>query len=627
MQTAQLRLLLQRADQHRQAGQFADARGCCAEVLRHAPDQPDALLMLAGVALAQGLRSQAQALLERAVAANPTHAPSWLRLSEVLEDQGQVAAAEAAMARAAGLLPHHAPAHYNHARLLRAQGRREAASAALERARTLPGSSPTLHAQMLQLQALMHEDAGDLESALLALEHALQAAPNRAALHHNRGVLLHRLSRPLDALQAHDRALALGLDVAEAHYNRGNSLQSLGRSSDALQSYRAALARDPQYALALYDAARLRWRLGDAEFATELDAAEAAAPHSPVAPGIKGRLLLRAERHAEAAEAFARAAHLGPAAGYFDGLGQALARLGRHDEALHAHRQAVALAPELAATHISHAACLLQAGQAPAAVVSAQTAVRLAPTDQQAWAMLDLAWRATDHPGAQWLNDYGRMIHVYELEPPPGWPDIDAFNAALTQALLGLHTDDQAPIDQTLRHGSQTLGDIFEQRHPLIQQLRDQIAQQLDRHVRHLRELAADPLRGLDAPEGVPPHPLLSRVAPKWRFSDSWSSRLRRGGFHTHHVHPHGWISSCYYVAVPPTVTATTAEQQGQPGWIAFGLPDFEVPALSQQAMRTLQPRPGTLVLFPSFTWHGTVPFDDEAMRLTVAFDVLPQAL
>jgi len=30
------------------------------------------------------------------------------------------------------------------------------------------------------------------------------------------------------------------------------------------------------------------------------------------------------------------------------------------------------------------------------------------------------------------------------------------------------------------------------------------------------------------------------------------------------------------------------------------------------------------LVLFPSYTWHGTVPFHDKAARTTIAFDVVP---
>jgi hypothetical protein len=39
---------------------------------------------------------------------------------------------------------------------------------------------------------------------------------------------------------------------------------------------------------------------------------------------------------------------------------------------------------------------------------------------------------------------------------------------------------------------------------------------------------------------------------------------------------------------------------------------------------RTIQSRPGTLVLFPSYLWHGTIPFHAEQTRTTIAFDVVP---
>ena len=474
--------------------------------------------------------------------------------------------------------------------------------------------TPLLEVQLLQLRANLEDETGHLDLALATLDHAIQLAPQRAALHHNRGVLLQRLARSAEAIAAHDQALQLGLDAADAHYNRGNSLQSLGRSAEALAAYRAALGREPLHALALYDTARLRWRQGDAAFAEELDAAAAAAPGSPVAPGIKGRLLLRADRYAEAAAAYAMAAASdGAAAGYFDGLGQALSRLGRFDESLAAHRRAVELAPQQAATRINFASSLLQAGQAKQAAHEAEVAVRLDPLDQQAWALLGLAWRATGDTREAWLNDYHQQVQVFDLEPPDGWSDAASYNRALATALERLHTDAQAPIDQTLRHGSQTLGNIFDQGHPLVQQLKGRIAQAVDCYITRLGTLPSDES-----------HPLLGRVAPHWRFSDSWSSRLRSEGFHTNHVHPHGWISSCYYVALPPAITDDDASAHRQAGWIRFGMPDIELAGWDLAPRRAERPCVGRLVLFPSFMWHGTVPFTDTNPRLTVAFDVMP---
>jgi hypothetical protein len=36
-----------------------------------------------------------------------------------------------------------------------------------------------------------------------------------------------------------------------------------------------------------------------------------------------------------------------------------------------------------------------------------------------------------------------------------------------------------------------------------------------------------------------------------------------------------------------------------------------------------VKPEPGLLVLFPSYMWHGTVPFASEQKRLTCAFDIV----
>jgi hypothetical protein len=39
-----------------------------------------------------------------------------------------------------------------------------------------------------------------------------------------------------------------------------------------------------------------------------------------------------------------------------------------------------------------------------------------------------------------------------------------------------------------------------------------------------------------------------------------------------------------------------------------------------------VQPRPGRLVLFPSYLWHGTTPLECAEPRLTIAFDAVPRA-
>ena len=86
------------------------------------------------------------------------------------------------------------------------------------------------------------------------------------------------------------------------------------------------------------------------------------------------------------------------------------------------------------------------------------------------------------------------------------------------------------------------------------------------------------------------------------------------------HTHPLGWISSAYYVNVPREVSDSDAHGGG----IKFGEPDIDLGAAGE-ASRIIQPTAGRLVLFPSYMWHGTIPFESDEPRMTVAFDVVPK--
>jgi uncharacterized protein (TIGR02466 family) len=108
--------------------------------------------------------------------------------------------------------------------------------------------------------------------------------------------------------------------------------------------------------------------------------------------------------------------------------------------------------------------------------------------------------------------------------------------------------------------------------------------------------------------------PLRRRNRGAWRFNGSWSVRLRSGGYHTSHVHPRGWISSACYIQVPD-----------DEGILSFGKPGMlTTPQLDAEF--SVRPEAGLLVLFPSYFWHGTLPFQSEEPRLTVAFDAVPRA-
>jgi uncharacterized protein (TIGR02466 family) len=104
-----------------------------------------------------------------------------------------------------------------------------------------------------------------------------------------------------------------------------------------------------------------------------------------------------------------------------------------------------------------------------------------------------------------------------------------------------------------------------------------------------------------------------------WRFNGSWSVRLRTMGHHANHVHPRGWISSACYVELPDIMN----EARREDGVLTFAQPSI-ITTPTLDAEYVVRPEVGMLVLFPSYFWHGTVPFSSDQARLTVAFDAVP---
>jgi hypothetical protein len=194
---------------------------------------------------------------------------------------------------------------------------------------------------------------------------------------------------------------------------------------------------------------------------------------------------------------------------------------------------------------------------------------------------------------------------VTDVPSIDGKLDSRAYADAMADALDPLHVTKSEPGDQSLRGGTQTPGSLFSRPEPKIQEFREAVRVAAEQAVAKLPD--------------DPTHPFLSRKSTHFGFSGSWSVRLAAGGHHVNHVHPKGWMSSAYYARLP--LVSEDAERRHE-GWIQFGKPPEHL-AIELEPRRIVRPEPGRLVLFPSYMWHGTVPFSD-GDRLTAAFDYLP---
>jgi tetratricopeptide (TPR) repeat protein len=447
------------------------------------------------------------------------------------------------------------------------------------------------HPQLWQLLALLSRNLDDLAPSVDAFAKAAELAPDDAMIAHGRACVCFEAGLP--AAQLFERAMRLSPSDRAIVLRHAAAIIAEGRSEAAIANIERELARAPLWLEGHAALARVRWTRGEHDdFAASYETALLAAPREVALWRAYIETLLHDRLHGRALALVERARAAGGPHPSFDAA-EAIARseLGELEAAAPLFRGLARFRDVTIIVH--HLRYLLRAGRIEEA---AEIAEKEAPHDNQIWPYLSIAWRLLGDPRWEWLEGDPRFIGVYDIAG--SLPPLDA----LAERLRALHRTTHQPLDQSVRGGTQTEGQLFSRIEPEIRALRQAVAEAVERHVAQL-------------PPAQPGHPLLAQRRAPIRFSGSWSVRLAGGGRHVDHVHSAGWISSALYIALPDD-----AERgEGQAGWLSLG--EANELGVDLAPIRLVEPKPGRLVLFPSTMWHGTRPFE-AGERLAVAFDV-----
>jgi Flp pilus assembly protein TadD len=441
-------------------------------------------------------------------------------------------------------------------------------------------------APLRSLLGLIYHQLGDLSGCEQQLRQAVFLAPGDGAAQFALASICNRLGKEEDAEAAARRAIALGMDQVHCHLLLGRILSKQSRLAEAEAAWRAAIARDPSSPQGHRELAELVWmQTGD------LPKARAALDHAP-----------------QTAEIVTVTVNLLQGAGEEKAAYELAAARAAHDPSLHilAARAALAVDPPAADLHLAAAPpgitpvarakteieTDLAMGRAQQAVHRAQALRTARPDDQHATALLATALRLAGDSRYRALYDYNHLVGTYRIDPPDGWSNLEDYLRDLASALDNIHGPRTHPVSQSLRHGSQTMRNL---------------ADYPDGAIRALFVSLDAPIRRHLASIGAP--------GQNYAIASAWSVRLNKGGFHINHVHPEGWMSSAFYVRTPTGL-------RGTEGFLKFGEPGpVTAPPLPHEHL--VKPEPGLLVLFPSYMWHGTVPFVSEETRLSCAFDIV----
>ena len=389
---------------------------------------------------------------------------------------------------------------------------------------------------------------------------------------------------------------------------QARALVQLDRLEDAERQLLGLLQADAGDVEAHGLLVQLRQLRGDEE---PLAAMRAAAQASSATPRLRLAFADAARRAGATTEAEAILRELmntfGPEPMLLSSLATVLQESGRTSEALDAARASIARLPDDAVVAENFVVAALCAGASPEALPVVEKFRALKPLDQR-WITyrLDIARLRAEEEFASWF-DPARVVSIVDLPPPHRIRDHRgiSFRSRAGASIAAPAAESSARPESAPRHpdlaqpaGESRRGNRWRCCNPSAKR---------SRTCRHV-------------PAATPPILSTARNLSPAEIIGCWSVRLRRGGFHVNHIHPEGWVSSAYYASVPDEVDDSTLRS----GWLKFGEPRFAVPGLAP--FLEVQPRPGRLVLFPSYLWHGTHALRGDAPRMSVPFDAVPQA-
>lgn len=350
---------------------------------------------------------------------------------------------------------------------------------------------------------------------------------------------------------------------------RGIRLFESGRIDEAMASFREAICLDGHLATAHYN-------LGNA--------------------------LVASRRTEEACAAYRSALGQAPDLALAHGnLGLALLELGDLDGAQQALARAVELAPERPEAASGLAIALVRRGDLRSALDVLERNLARAPNNTRDLSLEAVVLERLGEPSrARGLLDFDRLVVTSKPPAPPGFENVAAFNAALARYVLAHPSLADSPARHATRGGRHS-GELLQDATPVTAALQSMIESEVERYAS----------RAVDADA----HPFFTG-APESVTLTAWAIVLERGGYQIPHIHPAGWLSGVYYVRVP-----TPRPDRPDEGGIEFGRPDPALAGDDEPKTRLLRPAAGSMVLFPSYIYHRTVPFDAVTPRISIAFD------
>jgi len=465
------------------------------------------------------------------------------------------------------------------------------------------------HFRALRLSGALAHEVGDVEEAIRLLNAAVRHAPpdDTGALE-DLGLVQLQIGGQEKAENLLRQAVEKNPKSLVALARLGSTLITCGRGSEAAEVLRRARdigPEDPQIAYALAHAL-----LESSDFEDAIETADetlALRPEDPPTLVVKGVALHQLERFEEADRVLSQSVALAP-----DDV-NAWVHLGRtrlartdHAGAMAAFTEAATLTPDLATVHSQLANVHAAVGDPEKAIEVCDAVLERNPVSAALILIKALALRdAGRETEADELLGQRTLIIQRQIKPPARHSSLESFNQSLERMIRNHPSLARTHTNRATRHGIQT-GSLMVEPPPEMRSFARVIDGRIRATKTELREA------------GFGDHPWLRYAPNRWTIN-AWAIILSDQGHQLSHIHPEAWMSGVYYVSIPED---GMGPDHGEDGWIEFGTPTEQLFAKIAPPTMRVEPKPGLMVTFPSYSFHRVIPFSGQGERISIAFDV-----
>ena len=496
------------------------------------------------------------------------------------------------------------------------------------------------HLGVLNNLGVIFQDLGEYQKAKDCYEKVIKINPSYTDAHYNLGVTFKKLGKHQQAKECYEKAIELNPNYINAFNNLGGVFQDLGDFQKAKECFEKAIKIDPLNLNANYNIGNVFKELQDYQKAKECyEKVIEINPTYAYAYNNLGSTLKILREYQKAKECYEKAIEINPNySNAHNNLGVVFSDLKETQKAKSCYEKAIKSDPNYASAHsnlgntlkildenekaidcyktakridpnincdVSFAAAYLKNKDPNNALILLKTYLKKYPKNPRANAYKTIALRGLERfDEIEELIDFSNLVRTINTEILTS-EKIFEFNKELRSALI---EDPRRRKEKNTQgwaiRGGTVIRNLFETTNHSILKFEIFLKKAIDYYISNL-------------PDNIE-HPFLMGKTKKYTIDTCWANLLTPGDFQSSHIHNNGWMSGVYYLDEPEI-----EPNKEHAGWIEFNRAGYNLPHFAgEKGIELIKPKAGMFIFFPSYVWHGTIPYTHKHNRISISFDI-----